>query len=355
MSVLSSILQLVIALSVLIILHEIGHFLAARVSKVDVEEFGLGYPPRALTLFEINGTKYTLNWLPLGGFVRLKGEVDAETPGGLHTASPWARLFIYSAGPLMNLLVGVLIFAFMYTQTGAPDFTKVEIVGIAAGSPAEEAGLQEGDIITNVAGVTVNSTQILSETIYENLGRDVNLAFTRDEAAYEVSLVPRENPPEGEGAIGIIMSNASYPINIFEALPLGAQATYYHTLFLVMIPGDIIRGAIDPDLARPVGYKGIYDAYQYVQQRDEPLTDSPVSLNILQFFASISISLGVINLLPIPALDGGRIIFTLPEIVLRRRIPIEWQNVINMISMTALIALFLYINLLDFTNPVQFP
>ncbi len=355
MSILSSVLQLVVALSVLIILHEFGHFLAARISKVEVEEFGLGYPPRALTLFEISGTKYTLNWLPLGGFVRLKGEVDAETPGGLHTANPWARLFIYSAGPLMNLLVGVLIFAFMYTQTGAPDFTKVEIVGVASGSPAEQAGLQEGDIITNVAGTIVDSQQVLSETIYANLGNNIDLSFRRGEAAYEVSLIPRENPPEGEGAIGIIMSNVTYPVNIVDALPLGAQATYYHTIFLAMIPGEIIRGAIDPGLARPVGYKGIYDAYQYVQQREEPLTDSPVSLNVLQFFASISISLGVLNLLPIPALDGGRILFTLPEIIFRRRIPIEWQNVINMISMTALIALFLYINLLDFTNPIQFP
>ena len=355
MSVLYSILQLVVALSILIILHEIGHFLAARIAKVDVEEFGLGYPPRALPRFELNGPKYTLNWLPLGGFVRLKGEIDAETPGGLHTASPWARLFIYAAGPIMNLMVGVLIFAFMYTQTGAPDYTKVEIVGVASGSPAEQVGLRDGDIITGVAGITVDSTQILSETIYANLGETIDLSFTRGEAAYDVSIVPRENPPEGEGAIGIIMSNATYPINMLKALPLGAQATYYHTLFLAMIPGEIIRGAIDPGLARPVGYKGIYDAYQYVQQRDEPITDSPVSLNILQFFASISISLGVINLLPIPALDGGRIVFTLPEIVLRRRIPIEWQNVINMISMTALIALFLYINLLDFTNPIQFP
>ncbi len=355
MSVLFSILQLVVALSVLIILHEIGHFLAARITKVDVEEFGLGYPPRALTLFEINGTKYTLNWLPLGGFVRLKGEVDTDTPGGLHAASPWARLFIYAAGPLMNFLVGVLIFAFMYTQTGAPDYTKVEIVGVASGSPAEQVGLQDGDIITGVAGITVDSTQILSETIYANLGEDVDLSFMRGEQAYQVSIVPRENPPEGEGAIGIIMSNATYPINLIEALPLGAQATYYHTIFLLMIPGEIIRGAIDPGLARPVGYKGIYDAYQYVQERDEPLTDSPVSLNVLQFFASISISLAVFNLLPIPALDGGRIAFTLPEIILRRRIPIEWQNAINVISMTALIALFLYINFLDFTNPIQFP
>ena len=435
MSVLSSIIQLVVALSVLIILHEFGHFLAARLMKVNVEEFGLGFPPQAKRLWrgkskfmigsteitvpmgrhliqdleagqwadiitksrEADGTYilqsitilntssddlevqrkitpdglvhmrgeitslslntlYSLNWLPLGGFVRLKGEVDdQDSPGGLHAASPWARLLIYFAGPLMNLLVGALIFAFMYAQTGAPDLTKVLVVGISPGSPAEQVGLQDGDIITYAAGEKITSTEKLSQTIYSHLGEDVDLTFMRGEEVYEVSLVPRENPPEGEGAIGIFMSYPIKPVGFFDALPFGAQATYYYSLFLVSIPGEVIRGAIEPSLARPVGYKGIYDAYQYVQQQEEPVPKSPISLNIMRFFASISISLGMLNLLPIPALDGGRILFTLPEIVIRRRIPIEWQNVINMISITALIALFLYINLLDFTNPIQFP
>jgi regulator of sigma E protease len=356
MSVLFSIIQLVVALSVLIILHEIGHFLAARLLKVEVEEFGLGYPPRALTLFEVNGTKYSLNWLPLGGFVRLKGEVENhDAPGGLHAASPWARLMIYFAGPLMNLLVGILIFAFMYTQTGAPDLTKVQVVGVSPASPAEAVGLQDGDIITVAAGNKVTGTENLSQTIYSHLGEEIDLSFMRGEEVYNVSIVPRENPPEGEGAIGIYMNYPIQPVGFFGALPYGAQATYYYSIFLLNIPGEVIRGAIDPSLARPVGYKGIYDAYQYVQEQEEPFPESPISLNIMRFFASITISLGVLNLLPIPALDGGRILFTLPEIVIRRRIPLEWQNIINMVSITALIALFLYINLLDFTNPIQFP
>jgi len=356
MSVVSSIVQLILALSALIILHEIGHFLAAKFFKVEVEEFGLGYPPRALTLFEKNGVKYTLNWLPLGGFVRLKGETeDQDAPGGLHTANPWARLMIYLSGPLMNLLVGVLIFAFMYTQTGAPDLTRVQVVGVSPGSPAEQAGLQDGDIITLAAGEQITSTDKLSQTIYSHLGEEIELGFMRGEQIYEVSLIPRENPPEGEGAIGIYMNYPLEAVGFFGALPYGAQATYYYSIFLLSIPGEVIRGAIDPGFARPVGYKGIYDAYQYVQQQEEPVPGSPISLNVLRFFASITISLGVINLLPIPALDGGRILFTLPEIVIRRRIPLAWQNVINMISITALMALFLYINLLDFTNPIQFP
>ncbi len=354
----STILQLIVALATLIIIHEIGHFIAARLVKVDVEEFGIGFPPRILTLFELRGTKYSLNWLPLGGFVRMKGEANPdnlEEPGSLHAAGPWQRLLIYFAGPLMNLLVGVLIYAIMFTQTGAPDFTRVQVVEVAQGSPAEEAGLLAGDIITIAAGEDIDGTEKLRDTIYANLGQDIDISVQRGEGSFEYSLVPRENPPEGEGAIGIIMSNPMMSIGLLEAMPLGAQATYSHALLLATLPGQVMRGAIDPELARPVGYKGMYDIYQNVSERESPVPESNINLNVLQFFASITISLGALNLMPIPGLDGGRIIFTLPEIIVRRRIPVHWQNVINMISITALIALFIYINLLDFTNPVQIP
>lgn len=428
----SSILQLVVALATLIILHEIGHFIAARLVKVDVEEFGIGFPPRFARLWrrkgEIHisgkqvtipmGTKalmdleksmwvdavtrqsedggyvldnltildpklddlesrveivddkvhlrgelthvkagmlFSLNILPLGGFVRMKGETDPDDPGGLHAASPWARLAIYFAGPLMNLLVGVLLYTFMFTQTGIPDFTKVLVVGISPDSPAEQVGMLEGDIISLAAGQAIDSTDTLRDTIYANLGEEIIIAVERGEEQFEFSLVPRENPPEGEGAIGIIMSNPVQNVGWLSAIPLGTQATFQHSLLLATLPAQVMRGSIDPSLARPIGYKGMYDLYQNVSEMESPIPASPVNLFILQFFASVTISLGALNLLPIPGLDGGRIIFTLPEIIIRRRIPVEWQNMINFISITALIALFIYINMLDFTNPVQIP
>ncbi|MBE9524502.1 MAG: site-2 protease family protein [Chloroflexi bacterium] len=354
----SPVLQLILAISALIILHELGHFLAARLLKVEVEEFGLGFPPRMLTLFELGNTKYSLNWLPLGGFVRLKGEnspEDYDQPGSLHAAGPWTRLAIYAAGPAMNLLAAVIIYAFIVAQIGAPDLSKVVIVGISPNSPASEAGLQDGDLITLVAGENIDSTDKLHNTIYAHLGESIDLAYQRDDQINHVSLTPREIPPTGEGAIGILMSNPVQSVDITQALPLGARATYNHAMLLLTLPGEIIRGAIDPAMARPVGYKGMYDIYQEVAKLESPIPESTVNLNILQFFATITISLGVINLLPIPALDGGRILFTLPEIVLRRRIPLSWQNTINAISMTALLLLFVYINLLDFIKPITLP
>ncbi|MEN8173649.1 MAG: M50 family metallopeptidase [Chloroflexota bacterium] len=354
----SSILQLIFAISALIILHEIGHFLAARLLKVDVEEFGLGFPPRMLTLFELGKTKYSLNWLPIGGFVRLKGETDLEEsaqPGSLQFAGPWTRLAIYFAGPLMNLLAAVIIYAVIVAQIGAPDFSQVLVVDVAPSSPAAEAGLQDGDLITVVAGETIDSTDKLHNTIYDHLGESISISYERDGETNNISLIPREMPPAGEGAIGIYMSNPVSQVGWIEALPMGAVATYNHAKLLVTLPGEIIRGAIAPEMARPVGYKGMYDIYQEVSEWESPVPESTVNLNILQFFATITISLGVINLLPIPALDGGRILFTLPEIILRRKIPLVWQNTINAISMTALLLLFFYINLMDFIKPISLP
>jgi len=354
METLVPIAQLVGVLAALILVHEIGHFLAARLFNVEVEEFGLGFPPRIVTLFEAGGTKYTLNWLPFGGFVRPKGENDPEVDGGLAAASPWVRLAVYAAGPLMNLLVGVLIYTTIFSQIGAPDPSRVQILDIAPNSPAEQAGLQRDDIILQVNGQKYIDTVDLHDTIYANLGEEITLRYQRDGSIKEANLVPRENPPEGEGAIGILMGNPTVPVSWIEAIPMGATATYNHGVALVTLPAQVIKGSVSPELARPVGYKGMFDIYQEVREGDI-LSGVPPHLRILGFVNMITISLAILNLFPIPALDGGRILFTLPEIFLRRRIPPELENWINLISFTALILIFIYINLLDFTNPVQLP
>lgn len=432
MSTLYSIVQLVLVLSALIILHEIGHYLGARLFKLDVEEFGIGVPPMLLRYFrqkgrlkigatwvkvpagtrflkDLNkhswveatthhtpegehilqrvnlldpdqddliprletdgdehytlrgeleevklGTLFTLNWLPLGGFVKIKGEGDTSIPDGLACANPWKRLVVYSFGPLMNLLLGVILYALMVSQIGMADPSKVLIIDIAGGSPAEAAGLQTGDLLLEIDGTSIHSMSTIQEIISANLGQEIQVTFERQEQIQFVNLVPRTNPPQGEGAIGIVMGNPTEPISWFEALPLGAASTVNHSIALITLPAQVVKGAITPAEARPVGYKGMYDIYQNVQEQ-ELVPGAPQSLNIIWFFTTITISLGILNLLPIPALDGGRILFILPEILFRRRIPIEIQNLVNMISFTIMILLFFYINYLDFVKPVQLP
>jgi len=336
------ILEFALGLIILIILHEFGHFLAARALKIEVEEFGLGFPPRAMKLFRMWGTDFTLNWIPLGGFVRPKGENDPTVEGGLAAANPWKRLAVLFAGPGMNLLIALVLGAVLFYQMGKPVTDKVLITDIAAGSPAEQVGLAAGDLILAINGIAINGQQTLQEQVSASLGKTTTLVYERDGQSYTVTLVPRENPPEGQGAIGIRMSSPTVPISIPEAIQQGASATAENITGLLQLPLRMMSGQASPEEGRLVGYRGMFEIYREIQ--------SP-----LWFFMAISISLGVINLFPIPALDGGRILLTLPEIFFRRRVPPKFENALHMVGFALLLVLLIYVNLQDFINPIQLP
>jgi regulator of sigma E protease len=154
-------LVFILAFGGMVLIHEFGHFIVARLCKIEVEEFGIGLPtPGAVTLFTWQGTRFTLNWLPLGGFVRPKGENDPNVPGGLAAASPWKRLAVLVAGPLMNLITAVIVFSIIINQSGGiitsqPENsgpTRLLVTSVVPGSPAEAGGFQVGDTIWNGAG-----------------------------------------------------------------------------------------------------------------------------------------------------------------------------------------------------------
>lgn len=346
--------QFIGAIALLILLHEIGHFLAARLVGIQVEEFGLGYPPRAAKLFTWRGTIYSLNWLPLGGFVRMKGETDPDAPDSFLNANPWARLVVLIAGPAMNFLATAVLFAVIFVRLGSPDFSRVEILHVAPGSPAAMAELQSGDIVLKVDGEDIASTDALRNAIYANLGAPIELTYMRGDQTNTAVIVPRANPPEGQGAIGIIMGNPRAPIHPAEALFLGGAAVIEQSRNILSLPAQLISGTVSPEEGRLIGYKGMYDIYNELRETDLA-PGAPEGISTLGFFASISLSLGLLNLLPIPALDGGRILFTLPEILFRRKIPPAYENMINLIGFALLILLFIYINVQDFVNPIQLP
>jgi regulator of sigma E protease len=348
-----------------VLIHEFGHFLAARLFKVDVEEFGIGLPPRALKLFKWMGTDFTLNWLPLGGFVRPKGENDPNVPGGLAAASPWVRLGVLVAGPLMNLLAGVLVNTILFAQMGVPDMSRVMLYEVTPNSPAAQAGLQANDMVLAVDGQPVNGDEEFRSLIQAHLDQPMEITVERNGEKVELTATPSSSRTAEQGALGILpgppMVKAS---SVFQAVPYGTMYTYAQIRQIVALPVMLVRDQLSPEEGRFIGLKGIYDLFGQAVSRDVQSREavSPTSTPAapveptnftLQIIASLTLTLGIFNLLPIPALDGGRILFVLPELILRRRVPPEFENLVHAVGFALLLAFMIYINAMDFINPIQ--
>lgn len=357
-----------LALGGMIFLHELGHFIAARWAKIEVEEFGFGLPSYKLaTLFKWQGTEFTIHALPLGGFIRPKGENDPNVPGGLAAASPWKRLAVLFAGPLMNLLTAVAVFSALIAYEGVPVPGPIEIDTVSADSPAQQAGIQAGDVLLAINGESVDEVDEAIAIIRSNLDQPVELLLERDGRQITIVTTPQSSRTREEGALGVALAPATRPATFIESVSGGVLITGIQAATIVYIPVAILRGVIAPEEARLIGFKGIYDLFNFaveedVSSRQEVAAAESTGANAprrsnftLNLIGVLSISLGVLNLFPIPALDGGRILFTLPEILFRRRIPPQWENAVNGIAMLLLITLLLVINVRDFIDPPQLP
>lgn len=358
MDVFLLILQVVLVLGVLIFFHEFGHFLASLALGIPVDEFGFGFPPRLAKLGEWKGTEITLNWIPFGAFVRPHGEDEENVEGGMASAPAWKRLLIALAGPAMNFLIGIILLIVLYTALGTPISDQAMISEISKNSPADVAGLQIGDIILSINDERMETITEVGQTTSENAGSEITVTVDRDGATLDYMLVPRVNPPAGEGSMGVGLSNPLAPTPFFEAVGYAFQSTGYVVKETLLLPGRLISGTVDPAIARPVGYKGIFDIYSQAVEMDQDsniATAESLPVYTISIVANISLALGITNLLPIPALDGGRILFTLPELLFKKRIPQEWENTVNTISFVLLLALMVFITILDFTHPVVLP
>lgn len=355
-----SILVFVLALSGMIFVHELGHFLAARLFKIQVEEFGFGLPSIKLaTLFKWQGTEFTIHALPLGGFVRPKGENDPSVPGGLAAASPWQRIAVLLAGPLMNLITAVIVFGLVTALEGVPVPGPIRLENIAPDSPAERAGLQVNDVILAINGQPVDETREISMIIADNLDRPLELRVQRGDEILTITATPLSSRLPSQGPLGITMIPPTRPATAGEVIQAGFGRTAFQAAAIVYLPVALIQGVINPADARPVGLKGIFDLVDSAVEEDSQSRQGqaggparPTHYTLL-IIGLLSVSLGILNLLPIPALDGGRILFTLPELLFHRRIPPEAENFVNGVAMLLLIVLMLYINALDIINPIE--
>ena len=345
-----------IVLTPIILIHELGHFIAARLSNIRIEEFGLGFPPRALKLAEKNGTLYSLNWIPLGGFVRPAGEDDPSVPDGLAAASKRARLFVLSAGAGANFLMALVVFwvAFMI---GTP-VMAASVGDVNPGSPAQVAGLQEGDVILEVEGVEVvgDESQAIAEIMSQNAGQAVEMVVERNGELVRLEVVPRQ-PGEYnaavEGPIGVgllyVPTGDRITFGPIEAAANSVQSVWRIVSLTVQVPSMLISGEISASEARPVSVVGIS---QIAGQAAEVSVSSQNLFPVLNMVAFISVALGFTNLLPIPALDGGRILFVLIEAVRGRRIEPEREGLVHVVGMIFLLSLMVLMIVQDIVNPI---
>jgi regulator of sigma E protease len=355
-----SIIVFIIILTFLVIIHEFGHFVMARRAGVKVEEFGVGYPPRAVTLKrDHRGTEYTVNWIPFGGFVRLYGEdgtvsetdSEAKKQGAFFTKPVSKRLGVVFAGAVMNFLFGVLAFGIIYTVIGIPtQYQYAKIEEIAPSSPAQNAGLKSGDEIkavkVNGQTIAIKSANDFVKAVGDYKGQTISLI---DQAGRQVSVYVRkpEETPSGQGAVGVVVTDyemVHYPVwqMPFRGMAYGVKTAVEFGVMLVQALGGMIaglfQGQIPKDVAGPVGIA-------YIAQKEHVLSGG--WLPILNFAAILSINLAIVNVLPIPALDGGRAAFLLYEAITKKRVKPEWEQKINAVGFATLIVLLILISVKD--------
>ncbi|HVL52653.1 MAG TPA: M50 family metallopeptidase [Vitreimonas sp.] len=344
----------------LVVVHEVGHFVTARLAKVRVLEFGIGFPPRAKVMRASGETLYTLNWLPIGGFVKLEGEDgdDTNDPHSFANASLPIRLVILAAGVAMNLLAAFAIF-FLIAWLVSPR------VGITApivepGSPAEQAGLRSGDSIVSVNGRTYEFLELSEFSVLDDLrnraGETVTLGVTRADGGTDeltVTLRSSEEIGEGRGALGIrvaegqvsfpLLFTGSYAMNDPGA-SLGVAASETIRWFTLILEGlgSLVSGFVaDPGAPPPVqGPVGIATSIGQVWSEAGPIMTLYVA-------GILSANLALVNALPFPPLDGGRALVIVLKSIFGRRISLQAERLTYFVGFAFLMAFLLWVTVFD--------
>lgn len=348
--------MLFIAITILILVHEWGHFYAARLLRVKVEEFGFGFPPRIFSRVK-NGIRYSINALPLGGFVKIFGE-QGEGKGlqESFTSRPaYQRLFILAAGVLMNMVLAWVLFS-LGAWIGAPEASDdpnsllpVSIINILPHSPAEQKGLRFGDQIlemrADAISLRVEQEKDVSDFVDGFRGEEIIMVIKRGESIQEILITPRAQAPEGEGPLGISMGRLTISrVQWYEAPWVGLK-TLVQTLMGILgglgylLKELLLQGRTGAAVSGPVGI--------YFFGRDVQALGIHY---ILQFVGMLSANLAVLNVLPIPALDGGRIFFILIEKIRGARINPEVEARAHTIGFALLILLMVVVTYKDIVN-----
>lgn len=384
MATLFTIIIFVVVLSVLVIFHELGHFLTAKKCGIAAPEFGLGLPPRIFgvqifkkasipllgkkkwhfkfvkgnaELDDSGPTVYSLNWLPLGGFVRIKGENgnDRHEKNSFASHPIWQRLIVIAAGVIMNIILACLLLSVCF-MVGMPqandDVSKggkivsqngVQVVQVTANSPAQQANLRAGDRIISANDQSISTETELQKIVNDFTDKELTLKVKRGDADVNVLVKPQYDQELQRGVTGIVIYQtvlARYPF--FQAIGMGFKQAILLLIAIVVAFGELFKqlftgtSNLGAQLAGPIGIANLTGQMAQIG-----------FVYLLQFVAILSVNLAVLNMLPFPGLDGGRIVFLLIEKVRRKPLRQEIENVINNVGMWLLIILILFITAKD--------
>ncbi len=366
-----SVIAFLVILSGLVLLHELGHFMVARLFGVKADEFGFGFPPRTVGFVRDDGkwkrvgrtdraryrnTVWSLNWLPLGGFVRLKGEMpeDAQDADSLLAKNGWQKFAILAAGVTMNWIFAAAVFSIGFT-VGVPAVLdglpaqavvtdqKIQIMDVVAGTAAEKAGLKPGDELLTIDGIEIRSAEVARTELGARSTEDTEIALVveRGTAQIEIKARPEFLEQLDRAALGIaIADTGTVRFPIWLAVGEGVALTARYTWMIVSGFGQLILGLFNgeasAELSGPVGIA--------------VMTGGIVQQGVwaaAQFAAILSLNLAVINFLPIPALDGGRAVFVVLEGVRRKKNNVRTEAIVHQIGFITLMLIVLLVTIQD--------
>ncbi len=348
-----TLITFIVILGVLVLIHELGHFISARKLGVDVEEFGIGFPPR-LWSFRRSGIIYSINLIPIGGFVKIRGENgEDDDPRSFAAQRTWKKALIVSAGVLMNIFLAVVLLSTVF-YLGVPqilsrdaDLSRVTkraviIADVVGGSPASAAGISIGDKVLAINGELIEDADQVYKLVEKNAPTGVALKVERNKEIKDFALQAKVLQTGRPPMIGVgVADTGVVHYNIFQSIGQGWQSTYQMSSLILqalyhLVVNLVTKGQLDAGLSGPVGVA--------------VMTGQIVRLgflHVLQFMAILSINLAVLNILPFPALDGGRLLFILLEKVRGKKVNVAVEGWIHNSGFILLIILLIFITFRD--------
>lgn len=327
----------IIVFSFIVFIHELGHFLLAKANKIRVDEFSIGMGPR-LVSFVKGETRYSLKLLPLGGSCMMgEDDVNDVGEGSFNSKSVWARMSVIAAGPVFNFILALLCAIIVVGYTG---YDEPVISGVLEGYSAQQEGMQAGDRIVRINDKKIN---IWREITYYNMfhqGETVDVVYERDGEKYEVTLVPKQDE-KGDYLLGVTSPAQYTKANIWTAVQYGVYEVKFWISSTLESLKMLVTGAVGMDqLSGPVGIVDVVDdTYQQTKQYGAVI----VLMQMLNIGILLSANLGVMNLLPLPALDGGRLVFLIIEAIRGKRVAPEKEGWVHTIGLILLLALMVFV------------